>query len=300
MFDERERAAVLVREALDHTELMVAISHAAPAKYSELRAMTRPLGYTGPARLALAEHLAVEGLLDLGVTAVHNRARQIENELAAAEQSHRSDGGSTLAEWQAPRYWGGPRRMREIGDLEHDIIAARISRDWDHNPGPAPVLPQLPDATRYPVAPGLTATADELVAAVYGYWLCLDDERDLSAPLISGEVHAWFRRLVHTLWTVTLADYGYVTNPQVQTIADGRARAIELERESLTLLLERGDERYAGIDSDQVRRFAMRVPDRARLRFIEIHLSAAFAFTGYDARARRPRMDIDGATRWPY
>lgn len=300
VFDERERALTLVREALSHTELMVAISHAAPPRYTEFRAMTRPLGYRDPARPALAENLAVEGLLDLGIVAVHNRAREITNELEAAKESYRTSGGSTLFEWQASEYWGGPRRLRELGDLEHVLIGARIGRDWDLNPGHAPAMPQLADATRYTVAPGITATADELVAAVYGYWLCVDDEREISEPLMSGEVHTWFRRLAAKLFTVSMADYGYVTNPDVQTIADGRARALGLEFESLTRLLEQGDERYEGIDSVRVHRFAMRPDDRARLRFIEIHLSAAFGFTGHDARARRARMDIAGAERWPF
>jgi hypothetical protein len=298
VFDERGRALTLVRDALDRTQLMTAISHAAPAKYLELRAMTRSLGYWDQERTELAENLAVEAVLDLGIVGLHNRARQIGHEVETARKQFRN--GVRLHDWQAPRYWGGERRMREVSSLVDILINRRVTREWDHNPGQAPAMPTRPEAKRYQVAPGLSATADEIVSVVYGYWLYLDDDYEAIPPLVSGEIHTWFRRLAHKLWTETLVDFAVVEHNDAGTVDAARARLVEIERVALAHQLENGDELFEGPNTSLVHKFSMRCDARDRLRFIEIHLAAALGFDAYDSRARRPRMDIDGATRWPH
>lgn len=296
--DERERALTLVREALDHTQLMVAISHGAPQRYSDLRALTSPLGYWDPKRRELAEQWAVDGLLDLGIVGLHNQAREVAHEVECARV--RFNNGGLLHDWQAAKYWGGVRRMAQVSGLVDLLSHLRRSHDWDHNPGPAPAMPDRPDANRYAVAPGITATADQIVSAVYGYWLYTDDVYDSIAPLATGEIHAFFRRLVHKLWTDTMAEFAIVEHADAPTVDAARDRAIELEVAGLTALLENGDSVTEHAQAGKVLKFPMRIDDRARLRYIEIHLAASFGFDAYDARARRARMDIDGATRWPY
>src|ERR1700722_14982919 len=66
VFDERARALTLVREALDHIQLKTALSYAAPARYTELRALCAGLDYAG-AKRALALDLAADAVMELGI-----------------------------------------------------------------------------------------------------------------------------------------------------------------------------------------------------------------------------------------
>jgi hypothetical protein len=297
LVDDQERALTLVREALDQTQLKTALSHAAPARYGELRALLGGLRY-GPQRRALAESLAVDGLLDLGIVQLHDRARQtsiaIETGLAEPRQ-----GAYAVHDWKAREFWGGLRRSDVLDSLCTEILDGRRMRAHDASPAEGmPSMPERAHAARYPVAPGITATADDLVSVLYGYWPHLDSERDNVPPVISGEITAWFRSMVHSLWTTNLPDYAAAQHPDADTIEAARDREIELEREALARLLEHGDSSCPYGPGRPVRH-AMRLDDVARLRFIEVHLADAFGFTGYDARTRHARMDIDCANRWP-
>lgn len=297
--DDQERALHLVREALDQTQLKTALSHAAPARYGELRALTAGSRYYSPERRALAEHLAVEGLLDLGLVQLYDRARQtsIAIENARNEVPRRNE--HTMRDWQASTLWGGVRRSGELDSLLGLILDGRNTRAEQASPaGGTPSMPVRADAARYPVAPGATATADEIVSVVFGYWPHIEHDHLILAPVITGPITTWFRTLVHTLWTGMLTDYAVVEFGDMATVDAARARAIELERAALADLLEQGqDYSWSGGWSD-THHVPMLMTKRTLLRFIEIHLADAFGFTGHDARTRHAQMDITDTRLW--
>jgi hypothetical protein len=282
----REYALLMVREALSHTALMVAMAEAAPAKYPELRAQVRHLPYHGASgQLGYAEDLAVEGVLSLGLAAVHNRAAQI-------DEDQPTRGVDTPAAWAV---WGGFRRGSQLGDLAYRIIHGREGREWDDaRPQGEPVMPHDPAARRYQLTPGTSATADELVSVVFGMWMTIEhpDRCAWTAPRITGGIDAWFRATAAQLWREIAED------------ADGREREarenkIRIEREHLAALLDDGRVEYPGGMNRPASRLVlpMHHDDRARLRFIEIHLASAFGFTPHDARPRRARLSVGGRVR---
>jgi hypothetical protein len=275
--DERKRALTLVREALDHVQLKTALAHVVPAKYAELRALTAGLDYAGALR-TLAVDLAADAVMDLGIVQLHDRAREIR--IAIEDGTADRPDLDTLGrhDWQARAFWGGVRRSEALSRLVLTILDARPACA----PGHAPAMPSRPDARRYPVAPGVAVTADELVSGVFDYWEYLDDAFDRIAPRITGEVHAWFRAFAARLFTEDLA-------------TPARRAA---SRDYLAELLDNGD-RYTVPEQPGVSPTMrpMQVDERARLRFVEIHLAAAFGFDAYDARIRHPRNDT--AARCP-
>lgn len=278
-----DEATELVRGVLSFAQLEVAISHAAPAKYGEIRATLRGMAFQGPSgATAVAEHYAVKGLMDLGILAVRDQAEAYVRQLAGSEGS-----GPLVSPF------GGARRRQQIVDLAFRITSARWVTAWENSPAEGTaVMPVRERATRYPVAPGLTATADEMVSVVYGYWMNIESPDDWREPVITGEIDTWFRALVHRLWTYDLTDYG----PDGEPPAERRERRIRVELEGLAHQLEHGEEVAIGA---QVKVMALTHPATARLRFIEHHLARAFGFYGYDARTRHARQDIGDAPR-PY
>lgn len=287
----REYALLMVREALDYTALTVAMSAAAPVKYPDLSAQLRGLPYYGspdsPGQIDFAVNLAVEGVLMLGLAAVHNRAAQIEDDYPTGT----ADGWNT----RCREAFGGFRRGSLLADLARRVLNLREAREWDNaRPDTEPVMPHDPDATLYTIAPGVRATADELVSFVFGMWMSIDhpDECIWSAPQITGGTDAWFRATTARLWYES-AD-GATPGRERET----REQKIRIERDYLVSLLEDGRVLYPqGIDHPEVRTvLPMHRDERARLRFIELHLSRAFGFTPADTRPRRARLSVGGNT----
>lgn len=282
-------AAELVRGVLSGTQLAVAIAQVAPRSYRELCAALKGLAYWGaPGLGTVAEGYAVRGLLELGTVAVHNLAAQLDD---ASE----GEGPWSAREYptEATRVFGTWRREVRISDLARRILVERELVEWDNSPAAGtPVMPVRARASRYQVAPGLTATADEIVSLVFGWWMVIQDPDAWRAPVITGEISGWFRDLVARLWTQYL-----VAGVLPENQAADRERTIRIERETLAERLESGDE-FVGY-GEPARMIAMRHPDVWRLRFVEYHLARAFGFYGYDARTRWARREI-GRTLAPF
>lgn len=294
----REEALTLVREALSYVQLKTVLSHAAPAKYGELRTMLAGLRYSSPARRAVAEELAVDGLLSLGVVGAHELARRNERAVEAEWAGQPRQNVLALAEWESRELWGGFRRAGLLDSLVREVVDARSMAEWDNSPAAGTAsMPVRENAARYQVAWGITATADELVSVMYGYWLTLDDEREMATPSITGEIVAWFRETARTVFAEQLTEYAITEQTDADSVELARARSIDAERAHLAALLEDGT--TTDVQGRPATRQAMHTGERARLRFIEIHLTEAFGFTGHDARARRARTDIGTDRRWP-